>query len=272
VSYAHFKDDREPSTEASKVNPKFGVQWDVTPDLRLRAAYFETMKPALAANRTLEPTQVAGFNQFFDEANATKSRRYGFGLDWQATPDLAIGGEMTWRKIGEPFINASVAPSTIVEDDATEQLDQVYVYWTPWDEVVFRAGFVYDKYEKDSAAFSAEVGNDNPLQVETISAPVSVSYFHPSGFFATAGVAFVHQDVERLSMFSNQGQDSFFVVDAGIGYRFPDRLGIASLTVHNLLDKGFQYQDDSFREFRDEPTVGPYIPSRTILGRVTLNF
>jgi hypothetical protein len=61
-------------------------------------------------------------------------------------------------------------------------------------------------------------------------------------------------------------------VDIGIGYRFPKRLGIASLQVNNLFDEGFRFQDDSFREFSDEPTVGPYIPERTILGRVTLNF
>jgi len=102
--------------------------------------------------------------------------------------------------------------------------------------------------------------------------PVTVSYFHPSGFFAMAGVTFVDQDVERLPGFTNQGHDDFFVLDAAIGYRFPNRLGIASLSVHNLLDEGLHYQDDTFREFRDEPTVGPYIPERTILGRVTLNF
>ena len=101
----------------SRLNPKVGVQWDITPDLQLRAAYIETVKPALAANRTLEPTQVAGFNQFFDEANATKSSRYGFGVDWQVTPDLAIGGEMTWRDIEEPFIDAD--QDQIVEVDRT---------------------------------------------------------------------------------------------------------------------------------------------------------
>jgi outer membrane receptor protein involved in Fe transport len=79
--------------------------------------------------------------------------------------------------------------------------------------------------------------------------------------------------VEQLpGSFSQGGHDSFVVVDVGIGYRFPKRLGIASLQVNNLFDEGFRFQDDSFREFSDEPTVGPYIPERTILGRVTLNF
>jgi tetratricopeptide (TPR) repeat protein len=274
LSYVNFDKDGVPPNDVEKLNPKFGVQWDVTPNLRLRGAYIETVKPSLAANRTLEPTQVAGFNQLFDEANATKSRRYGGGVDWQVVPDLAVGGEVTWRNLEEPFDFGPV----VVEDDATEQLHQAYVYWTPWEELAIRAGFVYDKYEKDSAAFSALVGNQNPLEVETFSVPLNISYFHPSGFFAAVGVSFVHQDVERLAgpppvpVFGNQGEDDFFVVDVGIGYRFPDRLGIASLQVNNLFDEGFRFQDDTFREFRDEPTIGPYIPERTILGRVTLNF
>jgi hypothetical protein len=45
-----------------------------------------------------------------------------------------------------------------------------------------------------------------------------------------------------------------------------------SLEVRNLFDNGFHYQDDSFREFRDEPSIGPYIPERQIRFRVTLNF
>jgi tetratricopeptide (TPR) repeat protein len=270
LNYTDYNEDRDPSNEVSRVNPKVGVQWNVTSYVQVRAAYIETVKPALAANRTLEPTQVAGFNQFFDEANATKSRRYGVGIDWQVTPDLAIGGEMTWRDIEEPFISAD--QSEVVEDDADEQLHQVYLYWTPLDELAFRVSFSYDKYEKESDDFSALVGNQEPLKVETISVPVGLTYFHPSGFFAGAGVTFVDQDVERLEIFDNQGHDSFFVVDLGVGYRFPNRLGIASLQVQNLLDEGMEYQDDSFREFQEEPSVGPYFPDRTILGRITLNF
>jgi tetratricopeptide (TPR) repeat protein len=272
LSYAHFDQDSIPPNKVDKVNPKAGVQWDVTSDLRLRAAYFETVKPVLAANRTLEPTQVAGFNQFFDDADGTKSRRYGVGLDWQVIPDLAIGGELTWRNIEQPFINTSVDPPTSVEDDADEELYEAYVYWTPLDEVAVRAGFSYDKWERDSDALAASVSDQDPLEVKTISVPVSVMYFHPSGFFAGAGISFVNQEVRRLPEFTNQGEDSFVVVDVGIGYRFPKRFGIASLTVNNLFDEGFQYQDDSFREFGDEPTIGPYIPERTIMGRVTLNF
>jgi tetratricopeptide (TPR) repeat protein len=258
------------SNDVSRFNPKIGVQWNITPDVRIRAAYFETVKQALASNRTLEPTQVAGFNQLFDEANGTKSHRYGFGSDWQITPDLSIGGEVTWRDIKEPLIDGT--QNEFVKDHSEEQLHQAYLYWTPFDELAVRVGFAYDEYKKVSDDISVRVGNQDPIKVETYSVPVGLTYFHPSGFFAAANATFVDQNVDRLEEFENQGHDNFFVVDLGIGYRFPKRLGMASLQVQNLLDEGMDYQDDSFREFQEEPSVGPYFPDRTILGRVTLNF
>jgi len=270
LNYTDFNEESDQSNDVSRFNPKAGVQWDITPDLQVRAAYIETVKPALAANRTLEPTQVAGFNQLFDEANGTKSRRYGFGVDWQVTPDLAIGGEMTWRDLEEPF--KDIDQDRVVDVDTNEQLHQVYLYWTPFDELAVRAGFAYDKFDRESEDFLARIVSQDPIKVETFSVPVNLSYFHPSGFFAAVGATFVDQEVDRLSAFDNQGHDSFFVVDVGVGYRFPNRHGIASLQVQNLLDEGMEYQDDSYREFQEEPSVGPYFPDRTILGRVTLNF
>ena len=68
------------------------------------------------------------------------------------------------------------------------------------------------------------------------------------------------------------GDESFFVLDASAGYRLPNRLGIASVEASNLLDEEFRYQDDSFREFQDRPSIGPYLPDLQVIGRITLNF
>jgi hypothetical protein len=57
-----------------------------------------------------------------------------------------------------------------------------------------------------------------------------------------------------------------------VGWRFPKRFGIATLTAYNLFNEKFFYQDDSFREFRDDPSPGPYSPERRVIGRATLYF
>ena len=69
-----------------------------------------------------------------------------------------------------------------------------------------------------------------------------------------------------------EGDENFFVVDLGIGYRLPKRIGRVSLEVSNLFDEGFQFQDDSYRQIGVAPAVGPYIPERQILARLTLNW
>jgi hypothetical protein len=38
-----------------------------------------------------------------------------------------------------------------------------------------------------------------------------------------------------------------------------------------VFDRNFNFQDDSYREFNDEPLTGPYIPDLIIVGRLTVN-
>jgi tetratricopeptide (TPR) repeat protein len=264
-------DFKEGPVQVSKVNPKLGMQWDVTDNLRLRGAVFRTVKPALVSNRTIEPTQIAGFNQFFDDANGTEAWRWGAGLDWRLTNELFVGAEATWRSLKVPMLD--VASGAVTFEDQDEQSNRAYVFWTPLRELALSAEFVYDRFEAEEGIATEMQFSQIPTKLETISVPLAVRYFHPSGFFAGAGLTYVHQDVERSPTTGlAQGTDQFVVVDAAIGWRFPNRVGIASLAVTNLLDQKFLYQDDNFRTFEDEPSVSPYIPDRQIMGRVTLNF
>jgi outer membrane receptor protein involved in Fe transport len=272
---ASYDDYDETGMHEREVNPKLGIQWHVTDDLRLRAALFQTIKPALASNRTIEPTQVAGFNQFFDDADATKSLRWGVGLDWEPDwrplSDVHFGGEMTWRRLDEPTFLDDIAEF----EGRDERVHQVYVYWTPLDEVAVAAEFHYDRYRAvpgGSDVTATNLSGNRPEYVRTLSVPVHIRYFAPWGLFAGLGLTYVDQTVRRAPVALPQGSDEFFVVDAAIGYRLPGRRGLVSLEVRNLLDREFRYQDDSFREFADEPSIGPYIPSRTLMVRATLTF
>jgi outer membrane receptor protein involved in Fe transport len=87
------------------------------------------------------------------------------------------------------------------------------------------------------------------------------------------GATFVDQEVERSEFATDgQGQDTFFLVDAAVGYRSPKRAGLASLGVRNIFDTDFYYQDDSYRETSVEASTGPYFPVRTVMGTLTLSF
>jgi tetratricopeptide (TPR) repeat protein len=264
VSYDDFDSNL---IDEQNFNPKFGVRWDATDRVQLRAAAFKTVKPILVNNRTIEPTQVAGFNQFFDDINATESRRYGAGLDWRMRHNLYTGAEATWRDLDEPVIDNNI----VFFEDRREQLHRVYLYWTPVDQLGVSAEVVYDRYKSDKG-IATEFDN-LPEEVRTVSVPLGIRYFRPSGFFAGITGTYVDQKVDRFD-FSTQGQgsDNFFLVDTSIGFRLPKRQGVISLEARNLFDKNFKYQDDSYREFRDEPATGPYFPDLTVLAQFSLNF
>ena len=88
LGYDAYSDDGD---DLDLLTPKLGVQWNVTDALRLRAAVARFLRPALVAEQTLQPTQIAGFNQFYDDALGTKSWLYGIGLDVRLTPRLYAG-------------------------------------------------------------------------------------------------------------------------------------------------------------------------------------
>ena len=269
LSYDDFK--HEPLSK-TWLNPKLGVQWNATDNLRLRAAAFRSLKPALANNRTIEPTQIAGFNQVFDDINATSSRRYGAGIDWRVASNLYAGGEATWRRLEEPVSVFDVnGVETVQFEKRDERFHHAYLYWTPHASWAVKAELAYDRYT--SAQGTATEFDNLPEEVVTLSAPLGLTYFHPRGFFAGVSGTYVDQEVRRAaSSTQGQGQDRFFLVDAMLGYRFPKRFGLVSLGIKNLFGTRLRFQDDSFREFRDEPATGPYFPKRVISARITLNF
>lgn len=253
--------------QIDRFNPKVGVQWDITRTLRARAAYFEGIKPVLASNRTLEPTQVAGFNQLFDDADGTRSKRYGVAFDWRASRDFFAGIEFTGRWLDQPVINLTT--NTADFEDRQEVTDRAYLYWTPLKTVALRLEAVYDTFDKDTPSSSAT----GISKVDTLSFPFTATYFHHSGFFASLGVTYVDQEVQRVATSTlASGEDNFTLVDVGVGYRLPRRTGIFTLGVQNVFNEDFRYQDDSYRTFQDEPSGSPYIPERTIMGTLTLSF
>jgi outer membrane receptor protein involved in Fe transport len=268
-SYTWYEEDNQAVGAKIDVNafsPKVGLTWDLTDDLTFRAAYLEVVKPPLVTNRTIEPTQVAGFNQFYDDFNGTDAKLYGAGVDYQISDRLFIGAESTWRELDiQLFDNFSV--------DKTrwkERTQRAYINFLPHPRLPVSIELVHDKFEASSSILTTDT--ITPREVETFSVPVTVNYFDPSGFFAGVTGTYVHQDVERDNPAFADGKSSFFNLDAAIGYRFPDQRGSATLQVQNLLDNNFKYQDDGFREISNTGATGPFFPDLGVLARLTINF
>jgi len=258
LSYDSFDDE---TINLDKLNPKVGFQWDITDQLRLRAAYLRTLKRLLVVDQTIEPTQVAGFNQFFDDVGGTKTELLGVGLDIKATDGLFAGFEFTRRNLDVPI--------QTLTDVQTEDLYRAYTYWTPHPRWALSAEY---RFERLSSEILPELETTILPELETTTIPLSIRYFSPLGVFAELGATFVQQDMEQQGSESNPSSEDFLVLDTAIGYRLPKRRGIISLEVKNLLDEDFLFQDLELRTSDPFTVARDFIPDRAILLRITLNF
>ncbi|MCZ7600789.1 MAG: TonB-dependent receptor [Gammaproteobacteria bacterium] len=87
--------------DTDQVNPKVGMAYRFGRDgsTTLRAAAFRTRQRTIASDQTLEPTTIAGFNQFFDDAEGADAVRYGIGIDRAFGETWFAGAEVSRRDI-----------------------------------------------------------------------------------------------------------------------------------------------------------------------------
>ncbi|NIO09417.1 MAG: tetratricopeptide repeat protein, partial [Deltaproteobacteria bacterium] len=251
--------------DEDQFNPKFGITWNPFPSTTARAAVFGVFTRTLASDQTIEPTQVAGFNQFFDDPTATKSWRYGVGIDQKFFRSLYGGVEFSKRDLEVPFEEVpppSPGPpqpleTKILHTDWDEYLGRVYLYWTPHPWLAASGEFRYEKFEREM-----EVGSPgNVLELRTYWVSPAISFFHPCGLKMRVQASWVDQEGEFGDPFIGfqPDEDQFWVLDASIGYRLPKRFGLITVEGKNLLDEGFKFQDT-------DPANPRIVPERFILG------
>jgi tetratricopeptide (TPR) repeat protein len=249
-----------------EINPKIGVQWNLSKYLRLRAAGFKTVKRTFLANQTIEPTQIAGFNQFYDDANGSQAWRYGGAIDATFSKNLYTGVEFTRRDIDSPFnVGLPFFQMEKQQDDAF----RAYLYWTPHEHLAFNAD-----YQRNRFIFKSQspLPTRRPQRILTQTVPLTIRYFSPHGLFASFTSKYINQSVTLASTSTFQKDNGdFWVFDIGLGYRLLRRYGVISIKVVNLLDQKFLFQDDSFRTGSN--TFSSLLtPERSIFGNITVNF
>jgi hypothetical protein len=249
--------------------PKFGVEWSIARWLKLRGAAFKTIKRFQPLDRTLEPTQIAGFSQFFDDLTGARTTRYGLGIDADLGDGLKAGVEASKRDIDIALVatNRAGLPLGHVFREQHEELVQAYLYREIEPNWAVDGNLRYERVTNNATAIT---------EVETFSAPVKVRWFSESGLFASLGATYVHQDVSEQTIRGQVSRsDQAVLFDAAFGFRLPDRRGVISLEARNLFDTRLHYQDLTY--LTSEPSLRanldqPFRPALTILGRVTFSF
>lgn len=286
LSFDSFTSTYVDNFRTNKLNPKFGLQWNIAELFRLRAAWFETTKSHLVAQQTLEPTQVAGFNQFFDDPDGTRSTRMGIGLDSIFSQKVFAGVELSRRDLEVPA-PLGPPPLLLTLQQQKESLVRAYIYWLPHNNWAVKSDPQLQIYSRDR--HQSSVVQTEPVHIKNLLIPLQLEYFNTLGIFSSFTTTFIAQDLTRGSDFSgnvrtrgtkDSGYDSFFMLDASLGYRFPNRRGLLSFDARNLLGiNDFSYRNFIFNESNLLAGVhsGLNSPTRFAYDRVfymslTLNF
>jgi len=248
----------EDTTTKEFVSPKFGAILTPTDSTTFRAAYFETTSSAgIREVEIIEPTVVSGFNQtFFELFPGTSARSIAFGLDQKFDSKTYVGAELIRRSVTRNFpLTVSQLFFDIFGDgqptfDIFTQENEAHI-----DDHQFRT-YLYQILGSRislTSDYLRGVNEDNLFNSETNTERVrlGINYFDPSGWFGFSRASWRNQSSESNTdpvegAESSVVGDSFWLVDVGVGYRFPKRHGRVVLSVNNIFDTDYQYFAPAF--------------------------
>lgn len=262
----------------TQVSPKFGLTASYKSGLTLRAAVFSRLAPSIGRLQTLEPTQVSGFNQFYEDPGGTKSWNYGVGFDQQFLGKIFFGGSWLIRDLDvpeaactnpDPFSGCAGAghpADQLVIRHSDGNLASAYFNVLIGSYVAGSINWDLDQRSFDTTSVSPIGLFQNYMKTERYRPQVRV--FLPIGFFASVGGTYRTQRIDQYDDLTTQvvvtERPKFWTMDAAIGWRLPERLGFVTLEGTNLTDREFDVYEQTLQE--------QVIPARRVVLRADFQF
>lgn len=239
-----------------RFSPKLGFTVTPTDDITIRAAYFRNLGASSVNDiGSIEPTVVGSFVQLLGDLPGVNSETLGIGIDYKIPKQLYAGIEYSYRDLNRD----DIAVITDFTTDATtltdtfalrsentaeheiENLIRAYVYGIVSEEVSTLLEYRRDGLE------ALDIDEVN----ETDRVRLGGRYFSPQRWFALTDLDWYNQRLKSVLGFED-GDENFWILNAGLGYRIPKRHGQVRFQVINILDDEFQFA--SRRRFTDPPS------------------
>jgi tetratricopeptide (TPR) repeat protein len=255
--------------EEGRFSPKLGVTAYLSRGTVLRAAAYSRLSPAIGRLQTLEPTQVAGFNQFFSDPAGTRSWNYGAGVDQTFRRNL-FGGLSVLRRsldIPEPFCAtpddiagcAGQQAVDVVERTSDDWLGSAYLNGTIGRRLALSLEYGYEQRDFDFTQVTQTGLFEDFVETQRLRPEARLAF--PFGLYVTARGTRYDQSVDQFDDLSSDDRETvsadFWIGDLSIGYRLPNRWGSVALEALNLTDREFLFYRSSLEE--------RVVPARTIL-------
>ncbi len=263
------------ANERTQLSPKLGIVWSPFDRTTVRAAAFTAVRRPFIASQTLEPTQVASFNQFFTgleqfygDPEGTISRRVAVAVDQTLTDTTFAGVEGALRHLEVPLVYQQN------DQNWREKSARAYFY------KAFAAGGRAGRAAGWNAAFSVSsefenlsrvqyyTGPEGIFDLDTTRVPVGLFLFGPHGVSLRLVTSYVHQKGDRSIDIGYPvvatDQDAW-ITDAFLEYRLPKRFGVISFGARNIFDNQLDLVDTNPLSPRDAT-------KRLVSGRVSVTF
>ncbi len=260
------RDSRYQPTEIdvseTQLSPKLGITWFATPKTTARAAVYSRLSPAIGRVQSLEPTQVAGFNQFFFEPGGTESLSYGVGLDHEFGKRLFGGFSLLRRELTIPeafceFPNPfsgciSQQVSTVVDRESSDWHGDAYLNLVLGKQWAASLDYLYESREFDFFKIDNQAFFQDELRRQRVQP--QLRWFHPNGLFASASGSYFDQEIDEFNTYDPRFgttrtlNDDFWIVDLAVGYKLPRRYGSIVLEGRNLLNEKFAFFERAVEE------------------------
>jgi outer membrane receptor protein involved in Fe transport len=227
----------EEPIEKDRLNPRIGIVWSPLPGTTIRAAMASTLKRPFVRSQTIEPTQVAGFNQyftgfelFFGDPEGTVSRRLGFAVDQTITSSLKAGLEVSRRDL---------EVAQLLEDTEWDERSALaYVYKT-FSSGGWEGAVSLDAEYEEIKRPAENTGPEGILSLKTTRVPLALRVFSARGMTIRAAATYIRQH-GRFTLQPGEPvfpkDDEAVIADLALEYRLPGRNGVISVGINNAFD------------------------------------
>ena len=260
---------------STEVNPKVGASATWKSGTTIRAAMFSRLASGIGRLQTLEPTQVSGFNQFFEDVGGTHSTNYGIGFDQQLIRKVFFGASWLHRNLDIPEAFCPTpnsagcttqAGTVLTQRNANVDLFSAYANGLIGRWVAASFEYVLDDRNFDTTQVSPIGLFENYVRTSRYHPEARV--FLPMGFYGVVGATYYAQRIQQFDDFLAPVYTTltprFWTMNAAIGYRLPDRLGLVTLEGTNLTDREFDVYQQALQE--------QVIPARRVVLKADFQF
>jgi len=248
--------DYESTKKIKKSSPKLGLAWKLSDYSGFRLTYSKNIKKKLINASTIEPTELAGFNQFYDDLGGTIASQYSIGYDQRFGRKAFVGFSLTRRDMEVPIFLIS---NTVVEK-WEEHVVNAYAATVLTKNFSVNLNYIYDDFDQPQ-----ELVN-KPFDITSHVVPID---FRFNSGRLTLSLATSYLDQKVYTNTTMQG-DSFVLTDMYLTYQFSKNTHIR-LDVKNVFDEYAAYQEIETPRVNENVSTSIW-PVTTILLTAIFNF